>query len=370
MAFMFAARWPITLYTGVFRGLQKQLQQNSISAISVTIRVVIAIILVKYISQEITIFLLWQAISCVMEIGLLLLFAWKELNKISGEKPRVDLQIINKVWKFALSFNLVGVLGMILSQAGIFISSKIVSLSEIGYYSVASTAAGSLTLIAYSVGTAVYPVFAAETERNNIYSVSNEFHRYVRTINYFIFGFGSILTLFPSLILYLWIRDWNVVLNTVPILVFLAGAAFFNSMANTSYLLLIASGNTKIPLLCNLGNFLIFIPALLIFIPKYGIIAAAVIWLLGNIISYIVYTISVEKLFLNRNYRYYLTKDILPYLIGVFVWFFSVKIFFLIWYDRSVSLAVILLATVGYFISLSPLVFNDFSLNKNGVARN
>ena len=361
MAFMFAARWPMTLYTGVFLGLQKQLLVNTITTISATLRVIIAILLLKYFSPEITTFLFWQAISCVLEIFLLLLFAWKELNKISVEKPRIDLQIINQVWKFALSFNLVGVFGMILSQAGVFIASRFVSLREIGYYSVASIAAGSLTLIAYSIGTAIYPIFAAETARNENVSVSNKFHQYVRIIHYFVFGFGAILILFPSEIIYIWTRDWDVVINSAPILFFLAGAALFNSMATGGYLLLIASGNTRIPLLTNFANFIVFI-------PRYGIIAAAIIWLIENIISYLIYTISVEKLFLNRAYRNYFYKDIAPFLIGIIFWFVGGKILISILDDKFIDLIVISLLTIGYFISMASQIIKDIPLKLNEFA--
>jgi O-antigen/teichoic acid export membrane protein len=364
MAFMFAARWPMTLYGGVFRGLQKQLLQNSITIVVATIRVIAAIVLLKYISHEVTIFLTWQAISCVLEIFILILLAWGELNKISKEKPRMDLQIIKQVWRFALSFNIVGVLGMLLAQAGSLIASKFVNLSEIGYYSVAGTAAGSLSLIAYSIDMAVSPRFAADTARDDKQSVRVEFHRYVRIINYFVFGFASILILFPSTILYMWIRDWTVVSHTSPILIFLVGASLFNSVANTGYTLLIASGNTKIPLLCNTLNFIIFIPVLLILIPREGILPAAVVWFLENIISFLVYNRSVMKLFIEESFLTFLKKDVAPYMIASLSWFLCGKFFCFFVDNETIKLVIIIAVAIGYFISMLPRIVKDASVEE------
>ena len=361
MALMFAARWPMNLYIGAFRGLQKQFLQNIISIAAATLRVITALFILIFISNQVTIFLFWQAISCGMEILFLLIFSWRELNKISQERPRIDLRIIKQVWKFALSFNLVGVLGMILSSAGSLIASKFVNLSEIGYYSVASTAAGSMTLIAYSIGNALYPRFAANTARNDSNIVRNDFHRSVRVINYFTFAFCSILILFPSYILYLWTRDENIVFHTSLLLIFLASASLFNSMANPSYSLLVASGNTRIPLLCNLVNLLVFIPALVILLPIYGIVSAAICWLLENVISYFVYTYFAWKYILKESPTTYFIIDIIPYLLICLIWFLSGKILCLLLNNTLIELFVIVIVTIGYFLSMAPRIIKDVS---------
>jgi O-antigen/teichoic acid export membrane protein len=366
MALMFAARWPMTLYAGAFRGLQKQFLLNFITIMAATLRVVVAIVLLRYISSQVTIFMSWQAISCGIEIIFLLFFAWKELEKTSKDKPHIDLMIIKRVWKFALSFNMVGVLGMILSQAGILIGSKFVNLSELGYYSVAATAAGSLTLIAYSVGTAIFPRFAADTERKDNQALSNGFHRTTNIINYSSFGFSFLLILFPTNILYWWTRNWNTVNHTSLILLFLGSAGLFNSLSNPSYSLLVASGKIKVPLLCNIVNFIIFIPALFILIPNFGILPAAVVWFLENVITYFVYTISVGKLLLNETFLKHL-KEISPYFAASLLWFLGGKILCIFIDNELLKLMIIIASAIGYFLSMAPRIMKDITFKNTEV---
>ncbi len=362
MAIMFAARWPRTLYTGAFCGLQKQLLLNIISTVSVTVRVFTAIILLRYISQNVTVYLFWQAVSFVLEVFLLQIFVWRELNKNSTEKPRMDLQIVNKIWKFALSFNVVGIFGMILAQAGSLIAAKFFNLSEVGYYSIASTAAGSLGLIASSISNAVYPRFSGNTACNNNQIVSYDFHRSVRVINYFTFGFGSILILFPFNILYWWTGDVNVANRTYPLLFFLGLAGLLNSLAEPSYSLLVASGNTKVPLFCNLCNLIVFIPALIILLPRYGVLIAAVALFLENAVACAVYVFFVGKFLLRESYAAYLKNDIFPYLITCLLWFLGGKMVCLFLENEIIKLAIIIFVSMAYFVSMASRVIKDVKL--------
>jgi O-antigen/teichoic acid export membrane protein len=361
MALMFAARWPMTLYIGAMHGMQKQLQRNIFLITLATLRIIVSILILEYISQDITVFLSWQALSYGLEVLVLQFYVWRVLNRTSSDSANFDYTLIRKVWRFALSFNLVGVLGMLLSSADRLIASKFVPLSDIGYYSVAGTAAGSLTLIAYSIGSAVYPKFAADTARNDYKAVANDFLRYGNLIHYSVFGFGSILILFPSNILYLWTKDPNVVTNTALILLFLAAANLFNSISNIGYSLIIASGKTRIPLLCNLLNFIVFIPCLFILIPKFGILIAAIIWLIENLVTYLVYIIYIGKVFL-KGYVNYVIEDTAPYLIAGLFWFVGAKILCQFLENESLELFILIFASIGYFISMALRVIKVFSV--------
>ncbi len=365
MAFLFAARWPLSLYTGVFRGLQKQYLQNLLAAIMATIRVVGAVLILYFFSAQVVDYLIWIAAVAFGEIFLLIFLAWKELNRTAQGQPSFDLALIKNIWKFALSFNLVGVLGMLLSQADRLIASKFVNLSEIGYYSVAGTAVGSLSLISYSIMTAVFPRFSADTATENRELVRRNFHRSGWTINYFNVGLGLVLIFFPANILLLWTRDTTLVQHTSLVLLLLAVANMLNSFFNSSYTLLVASGSTKIPLVCNAVNFIIFIPALFLSIPTWGITAAAAGWLLQNVVSWVVYSVAVNRVVLKESIAFYFRQDIMPFLLVGLLWFSAGKLITLYLQGPFVQLGVICLVTLGYFICFLPRFINVILLDKS-----
>lgn len=361
MALLFAARWPISLYTGVFRGLQKQYLVNLITITMVTLKIIGAIVILSYITNRVVDYIIWQAVISSLEVILLYIFSWRELSKFSSGRPQIDLSILRGIWRFALSFNLVGIFGMILSQADRLVASKYVNLSEIGYYSLGTTAAGSLTLISYSISTAIFPRFSGDSAKNFLQQIRLDFHRAGGVINYLSFGFGFLLIFYPSNILYIWTADEVIIKNTSLLLLILALAYLLNSMSNPSYTLLIASGNTKVPLICNFVNLIIFIPLLLIFVPKWGILVAAVSWFLQNIISFFIYAIMVNKLVLKEPFIKYVYTDVFPYfLISLLIISISKAINLYI-VDSILQLTVGIVCTVFYFILFFPRTIRAIS---------
>lgn len=327
MAFLFAAKWPISLYSGVLRGLQKQSLLNGLTVLMVTIRIAGSIIILEFISNTITSFVIWQAVANFTEVLLIAMIAWKNLNKENkSAKAKFDILIVKRIWKFAISFNTVGVLVMILSQADKIIASRFVGLTEIGYYSVASTAAGAITLISVAVTTAAYPRFSANFATNNLPQLRREFHQAINIISYFSFGFGFIIIFFSQNILMLWTGDIVLSNKTAVLLLFLAAGNIFYSIANGFYLLLIASSDIKVLLLCTLAIFSIFIPILMFTIPQYGIVAAAGCWFLENVISFFVYSVIANKRILKQDWSYFIKKDVYPYLTIAFLLMVAGKI--------------------------------------------
>ena len=55
-----------------------------------------------------------------------------------------------------------------------------------------------------------------------------------------------------------------------------------NALMNIPYMLQLAYGRTRLTLYCNLVGVSVLVPALIIFTPRYGPIAAAVAWLTLN----------------------------------------------------------------------------------------
>ncbi len=141
MAITFAVRWPISLYTGALRGLEAQILQNAILIFASSIRSLGAIAILAWVSPTIEAFLLWHVVATAIEVLTLYLFSWRQLHLSSDDTPSFDIRVIKRVWRFAASFNMIFVLTMINSYGDRLIISKTLMLDQLGYYSIAATAA-------------------------------------------------------------------------------------------------------------------------------------------------------------------------------------------------------------------------------------
>jgi O-antigen/teichoic acid export membrane protein len=320
MALSFVVFWPISLYTGVLRGLEEQALQNIVTIISVTLRIFGPLAIMVVFTPSVAIFLIMQAIAYLFEVSVNMSLAWGKLGKGSWWNTRFDINILKEVWQFAFGFNLVGLFGTLLAQADKIIISKTLPLAEVGFYTIAGTAAGFLNMISNAVVIAMYPRFSAKAVIGDIVELSKYYHNAIQMISFPVVGAACLLVFFPFNILYTWTQSYDIASQTATTLAFLAIAGLLNSILNPAYTLIIAYGYIKIPLLLNVINIFIFIPIMLIFIPMGGIQAAALIWGLQNMVFFVVYIIFAQKILLRENIISNMSRDVISYMIMGCLW--------------------------------------------------
>jgi O-antigen/teichoic acid export membrane protein len=348
MAISFAARWPVSLYTGVLRGQQRQVLQNAIFIAVQSFRMLGALAVVIWVSRTLVAFLLWQVLANMLEVAVCAAFAWSGLRRQTRQPARFDARVLTGVWRFALGINAVGVLGMVLSQSDRLVISKTLPLEQLGYYSVAATAAGLLYLISYAVSTAVFPRFSAYWASGSVSLISREYHGSLQVIAFLGVAAGLALAFFSFDILLVWTGSLEVAQHTYVVLSLLAVAGLANAILNPAYTLLIAAGQTRVPLLLNVTFVLTFIPALWFLVPQGGIQLAASLWLGQNLVSLVVYAIYAHKRVLGESAVRSLVRDVVPCLLSGCFWFGGLRLLLPSSITPMMSGLTLGLALIGY----------------------
>jgi O-antigen/teichoic acid export membrane protein len=279
----FLARWPISLYTGVLRGLQAQVLQNIILIGASTFRLVGGILVIILVAPTIHVYVIWFAIANGLEITLIYFAAWTKLNRLAPKAHAFfDFKYIKTTWKFALSFNIVGVIGMIVSSADRITISKMLPLKELGYYSIASTATGVMPLISIALMTALFPRFVGYLFGQNTSELLNSFRQSFGLLSFLSVGFAFVVVFYGQELLFIWTHDADIVSNAYFPLAFLALASMANAISNVPYTLLVSQGQTRVLLFTNLVSAVIYIPLLPFAISKYGLTGSAFLFFLLN----------------------------------------------------------------------------------------
>jgi O-antigen/teichoic acid export membrane protein len=347
-----AVRWPVSLYTGVLQGLQKQVLQNVVFIGAGTLRTLGALAVVAWFSQTITAFLLAQAAASVVEVSIYFLLSWGSLNRGSSDPVCFRADLLRGVWRFALSFNAVGVLGVAVSNVDRIVIGKYLPLPQLGYYAIASTAAGIMPLISYAVMTAIFPRFSAHAAAGDRDSLSRNYHRSVQAIAFPAVAISMAVVFFSRDILLLWTRSEQVAREAWVVLALLSAANLFAALLNPSFTVLMAFGYTKVPLLMNTVNALFWIPAMFLLVPNLGIEAAAAIWLTQNIVVLFVYSNCANKVVLHEKPRWFFSRDVLVYIVSGLLWLGGGRLLTPSGTGTATTLLSILVATVGYGLSI------------------
>ena len=137
-----ALRWPANVYGGGLQGLQRQVVLNIINICLSTLRGFGAVLILWLISPTIIAFFIWQVIISLLQT-ISYFVAVNQFIPKSILPPRFDIALIRNLWKFAAGMAAISVVSTILMQMDKIVLSKLITLEQLGYYTLAGTIAYS-----------------------------------------------------------------------------------------------------------------------------------------------------------------------------------------------------------------------------------
>jgi len=353
MSFVTASRFIEGLYRSALFGLQKQVQYNSISIIISTLRGGGVVIVLKLFSPTLKVFFLWQGVVSVFALVILASFTYRSIPR--GKRGGFfSISSLRRIWKFASGVLGVSILGMILTQLDKILLSKLLSLSDFGLYTLASNVASLIFNLVAPITTSVYPKLCkfASLEFENQLGVI--FHKGAQLVTIIVGSAAVVLMYFSETFLQFWTNDFGLSSKISFILCLMTLGNLLNSLNWVPHQTQLAYGWTKLSLFSNIFAISFVFPAIFIFVPKYGLIASPIIWILLNIF-YIFFSVQFmfKKILTKEKINWYY-KDIFLPLLGSIL---AVSFIYFVWpssYNRFLQALCLLIAFL-FSISLSSL---------------
>jgi O-antigen/teichoic acid export membrane protein len=366
-----AARLMEGIYKSALLGLQRQVLLNSINMFFATFKWGGSAAVLVFTKADVLHFFAWHAFAAIVSAAVLGLGTYKKLPR-SDHKARFSTDAIYGIWKFAGGVFCITLLGLLLTQIDKVLLSKLISLSEFGYFSLASTVSGSLTLLIYPVTQAYYPKFCEFVVRMEESKLIDSFHQSSQIITTVVGSLSWVLIFFSETILAIWISDADVVLNSASILRLIALGNLLNSFLWIPHQAQLAHAWTSLSVKVNVIAVCIMIPAILLFVPQYGALAAARLWCTLNVLFiFIAIPMMFRKIMASAMKQWYLSDIFIPLMSSLFVIIFA-KFFFIneageIFKLGYLALAAFLalLASVASSSHLRPWMCNFIRSNSN-----
>ena len=282
MSVAFAFQWSVGFYTGGLYGLQEQKLLNVINIISSVVRSFGAFLVLAYVSPTIQAFLIWQLIAAALHCFLLVFFYWKKLPAASG-KPRFKSNLLKEVWRYAAGMAGTSSLVLILTQTDKLILSKMLTLEDFGYYSLAITLAGAfIGMILGSIPTVYFPQFSQLVAQDKIVELSELYHRACQVMSFFLIPTVCVLAFFSYEILLIWTRKPEIAANTYVLLTVVAVGTGLNGLMHLPYYAQLAFGITKIGFWQNVIAIVFLVPFMIYATFHYGAVGGALSWAILN----------------------------------------------------------------------------------------
>jgi O-antigen/teichoic acid export membrane protein len=227
-----ALRWPAGIYVGVLLGLERQVLFNVARGILATFRILGGAAAVVW-APNILVFLWWQVVASLASWVVMATVAWRALQGGGNRRRAVfDAGVIRGIWRFSATLTLSTMAAAVLRQADRVLLSGMVSLSSLGYYSVASSGYGGLETIPTPITQASFPLFASLIARKRTADLARMYHKATQYVSFLAAPAAGFVCFFAGPLLQAWTRSEAVAANAAPILSVLALAFAVRTLLN------------------------------------------------------------------------------------------------------------------------------------------
>ncbi|MDO9271436.1 MAG: oligosaccharide flippase family protein [Rugosibacter sp.] len=362
VAVFLALRWPVSLYSGVLAGAQRMVTLNLVKSSMTSLRL-LGGILVLLAWRDLGIFVTWIACSALIEVLTYAVVCRRILPGMDW-RPGFSLPALSAVWRFSLSMNALAILGMGITQLDRLLIGKMLPLADMGYYSLAYSAATSISLILTALSSALMPSLAAAYGAN---ARSTLLSRYNSASRVMLFATG--LVLFPLFffgedLLAIWVNPDAAAGAWYPLML-LACGFWLGAIYSNAYSMAIACRATSLILKVSLLSALPYALGLYWSIGLWGIAGAAGAWVALNLVYVLTIIPMVHHIVLKTPATPWFSTILLPFLLLGVATFGGARLTSHLLFHNTFALgmlipAVIAYAGIGYFL-LGATVRNDIT---------
>ncbi|MDG4595649.1 MAG: oligosaccharide flippase family protein [Candidatus Contendobacter sp.] len=281
MGVVTALRFVEGVYRSAMVGLQRQVLFNGINASLATVRGLGAVALLVWVSPTIEAFFLWQGLVSIITLALLAGVTYYLLP--TGDRGgRFSVQALRGIGHFAGGMVGITFLALLLTQVDKILLSKLLPLSEFGYYTLAAVVAGALYMLIGPITQAWYPRLCELHARADFAALADTYHKGAQLVTVIAGSAAVVVMLFSETLLHLWTQNADLAARTAPLVSLLTLGNLLNGLMWIPYQTQLAHGWTGLTVQINIVSVLVIVPAILWTTPRYGAIGAAWVWVSLN----------------------------------------------------------------------------------------
>lgn len=316
LALTLPANLLISLYVAGLLGLQSQATANALQALFTTVRSGLVVFVISWI-PSLSVFSIWQLISSLIFVAVARSLLLNRLGFRAWSHGIFSFNIIRPLMSYTGGMIAISVISSVNTQLDKLVVSKLFSVAEFGYY----TLAGTLSQLPYSTATpllvAFFPRFNSMVVRNQpaelaaLYEVCCAVIALLSSLG----AFG--LAFFAQDVMTVWLAGATVPTEVAQITVWLACGGLFLSLAATPFYFGLAHGHNRTSMLLGGVTLVVTTPLLIVCTQRLGIIGATIPWGVSNIITFVVLSMVINaKFYPNSLPLWFLKFNAVPVMYG------------------------------------------------------
>lgn len=308
----FIFQFPISLYSGGLLGLHRQVVLNTIKVVFATAKSFGALLLFIFVSKSVLVFFGWTLVVTVLQVFTQKFFLWYYLPKATA-KAIFDKKELKAVWRFAAGMAAVSLTAILLTQIDKIILSKMLSLEQFGYYTIACSLGMMITQVLGPITQSYFPKLANLISLNKQQELKNIYHQACQLKTVLVIPATVMLVVFSKELIFIWTKNPVTVENTWLVTAIYAFGVGMNGLMHIPYLLTVANGWTRFGFYVNLCMLVLMVPLTIFLALQYGTMGGALSWAILNTVYFFFSPILIHKNYLKGEaFNWYWKDTLLP----------------------------------------------------------
>lgn len=319
-----ALRWMGGLYRGVISGVEQQVWLGGCNLVITTLRFIIVFPVMWYFSFTAKTFFIFQLCVAIFELILL----WNKSRLIVSEFVfESDLigwsmRPVKSILKFSMTIAFTSSVWVFATQTDKLLLSKLLSLKEYGFFTLAVLVASTVMVISGPISSAIMPRMANLYSQNKKNDVIELYKKSTQLVSMLAGALTLILLCAGDSVLYIWTGGTALQDDTGLILKLYALGNGFLAIGAFPYYLQYAKGSLSYHLRGNLIMILVTLPTTYFATTYYGAVGAGYTWMIINLSFLLFWVAYVHGRLMPGMHMRWLINDVLKVLIpGIVVAF-------------------------------------------------
>jgi len=311
-----ALRFVEGIYRSAIVGQQRQVLFNAINSALATLRGFGAVGILMWLSPTIKAFFIWQGIISLITLGVLASATYQALPK-AERCGQFSMPALRGIGRFACGMVGITLLSLLLTQVDKILLSKLLTLSEYGYYTLATVVSSSLYMLTGPITQAWFPRLSELHANNRQDELIEKYHQGAQLVSVFMGSAAIVLLVFAKTVLQLWTHNADLANRSATLLSLLALGNLLNGLMWIPYQTQLAHGWTSLAARTNIISVAIIVPAILWATPLYGAEGAAWVWVSLNA-GYVMISMHFmfRKILTGEKWRWYRQDVLQPIIVA------------------------------------------------------
>ncbi|MCF6211118.1 MAG: oligosaccharide flippase family protein [Gammaproteobacteria bacterium] len=301
-----------SLYRSGIQGMENQVQLNIVNIVIVTVKSVGAFLLLKFITQDIVSFFVYQLIISVIELIVLLMMFYHSMPNTGKIGFCFFWGALKPIIPFAAGIAYTSGIWVLLTQLDKMILSNILPLSEYGYFALVAVVSAGILSISNPISQAILPrmTYLLSQGKENI--MLRLYRKSTQLMAVVMLPLTGIVALFSTELLFAWTGNKDAAEWAGPILFWFALGNGILAISAFQFYLQFAHGKLKMHVIYITISASIQIPIVVYVAFEYGALGVALTWFILRFITFIIWTPIVHSKFAPGVHWPWLLKDIAP----------------------------------------------------------